>query len=549
VASFANPNLPNGSLAQGGMFTVFGSNLGPASLVQVGGFPLPTQLAGTSISVTVGGTTRDCIMIFTSAGQVAGILPSDTPAGQGTMRVTYNGTPTAPFAVTVVPHSFGTFGINSAGNGPGVLTNATTAAVNTIAFSAAPGELWDIWGTGLGAVPFADNNLPVVQDLRGLGYTVQVFVGGRQAEVLYAGRSGCCSGVDQIRFVVPSNLSGCFVPVYVVVNGVPSNFTSMSIGPSGGACSDPGGLTPGALADGELRVGVINFSRTSIDANLSGIPGGSQTTQRTESAIASYSRYDVNQAIRQSLDGAVFTRGACTVYQFRGQDSDFEDPILPIGLDAGPSTSVSGPPGTRTMSRIEPGTYLATISSPAPFPFPAQKALTKSLAWETLDAALGSGPDQGAGEFFTGGTYTFTAPGGADVGAHSKSITIGSPLVWTNKDQINAITRSNGQTVTWTPFSGEVMLSGSSFTQLTNSEESFGAGYFCLADGSTGSFAIPSAVLQLLPASTTFSAGGISIETGTLSVGKFLREECQASGLDVCAVSYTDFVSKQVGYR
>jgi len=76
VASFANPNLPNGSLAQGGMFAVFGSNLGPATLMSAG-FPLPTELAGTSVAVSVGGTTLDCIMVFTSAGQVAAILPSN----------------------------------------------------------------------------------------------------------------------------------------------------------------------------------------------------------------------------------------------------------------------------------------------------------------------------------------------------------------------------------------------------------------------------------------------------------------------------------------
>ena len=251
------------------MFAVFGSGLGPASLVQAGVFPLPTDLSGASVSVTVGGTTVDCFMVFTSAGQVAAILPSNTPTGAGTMTVTYNGSPTAPIAITVVPHSFGTFGINSAGSGPGVFTNATTASVNTITASAAPGELWDIWGTGLGAVPFADNDFPVVQDL---GYNVRVFVGGVEAQVVYAGRSGCCSGVDQIRFVVPAGLSGCYLPVYVEVNGVPSNFTSMSVAAGGGACSDPGGITQTALSDGNLTVGIIPLQRVTTELNIPNLP-------------------------------------------------------------------------------------------------------------------------------------------------------------------------------------------------------------------------------------------------------------------------------------
>jgi uncharacterized protein (TIGR03437 family) len=551
VASFANPNLPNGSLAQGGMFTVFGSNLGPATLVQSGSFPLPTSLAGTSIQATVGGTTVDCIMIFTAAGQVAGILPSTTPLGQGTMRVTYNGVATTPFPITVVAHSFGTFGINSAGSGPGVLTNAITVAVNTISNSARPGELWDIWGTGLGRAPFPDAQAPLVQDLRsqGGGYTVQVIVGGQQAQVAYAGRSGCCSGVDQIRFTVPQNVSGCYVPVYLVVGGVPSNFTSMSISPTGGACSDPGGLTPEALSDGTLTYGVISLGRTTSTSSFPNIPGVPQsTTQVTESASASYYGYSQDLAIRQSLNGSVFTQGACTVYQFTGQQGDYKDPIQPVGLDAGPSTTISGPGGSRTLNRTDPGLYIHNFPTPG-FPFAAQKEFVRNLGVQTIRAALEGGAEQGTTQFFTAGTYTYSAPGGANVGAHSKAITLGEPFNWTNRDQITAITRANGQTVTWTPFSGETMISGSSIAEIPNTDDFYGAGFFCLANGSAGSFNIPAGVLQALPVSTSLSEGGFTFEFGSLLVGLSKNEQCQATGLDLCLVNYSDLSSKSVGYR
>src|SRR5262249_40478204 len=56
-ASFLNSGLPNGKLAQGVLFTVFGTGMGPNTLVGVSGFPLPTKLpntaAGTSVTVTV----------------------------------------------------------------------------------------------------------------------------------------------------------------------------------------------------------------------------------------------------------------------------------------------------------------------------------------------------------------------------------------------------------------------------------------------------------------------------------------------------------------
>ena len=102
-ASFARSELPNGGLAQGGIFTVFGSNMGPAALAQSTSFPLPAELAGTSVKVTVGGTTLDCIMLFTVSSQLAVILPSNTPLGDGTLTVTFNGQTSAPLPIRVVP--------------------------------------------------------------------------------------------------------------------------------------------------------------------------------------------------------------------------------------------------------------------------------------------------------------------------------------------------------------------------------------------------------------------------------------------------------------
>ena len=82
VASYADPQLPNGAIAEGSIFTIFGSNMGPAVLAYASGLPLPTTLSGTSVSVTVTGSTVACFLFYTSAGQVAAILPSTTPVGR-----------------------------------------------------------------------------------------------------------------------------------------------------------------------------------------------------------------------------------------------------------------------------------------------------------------------------------------------------------------------------------------------------------------------------------------------------------------------------------
>src|SRR5437879_2754349 len=106
-ASYALPRQPNGGIAQGSLFVIFGAEMGPGSLVQQSGCPLPrTQgLSGTSVQVTVNGTTVNCPMIYTSAGQVAAILPSNTPMGTGTVTVTYNGQASPPQSITVVQSS------------------------------------------------------------------------------------------------------------------------------------------------------------------------------------------------------------------------------------------------------------------------------------------------------------------------------------------------------------------------------------------------------------------------------------------------------------
>ena len=57
AASYIDPRLPNGSIAQGSIFNVFGSAMGPSTIAYASTLTLPTSLRGTSISLTVNGTT------------------------------------------------------------------------------------------------------------------------------------------------------------------------------------------------------------------------------------------------------------------------------------------------------------------------------------------------------------------------------------------------------------------------------------------------------------------------------------------------------------
>ena len=204
AASYLNAGLPNGKLAQGGMFILFGAEMGPVSLGIISTFPLPTNLTGTSARVTVGATTVDCIMIYTSASQIAAILASNVPTGNGTLTVTYNGQTSPPLNIEIAQSNFGIFALNEGGSGHGIFLDPVTNEVNTLLNATNPAATLDIWGTGLGPVSGDEVAGPLPGDMSHVD--VQVWVGDKQAEVTYRGRSGCCAGIDQIRFIVPSGL-------------------------------------------------------------------------------------------------------------------------------------------------------------------------------------------------------------------------------------------------------------------------------------------------------------------------------------------------------
>src|SRR5580658_7886978 len=142
------------AIAQGSLFVVFGYALGPSTLVEVSAFPLPNVLSGTSVTVTAGSTTLNCPMVYTSDGQVAAILPSNTPVGLVTIAVSYNGL-TNPYSSTTralaVESSLGIFTTTSNGLGAGIFT-ALDGTLKTLADSAKPGDIVTAWATGIGPI-------------------------------------------------------------------------------------------------------------------------------------------------------------------------------------------------------------------------------------------------------------------------------------------------------------------------------------------------------------------------------------------------------------
>jgi len=548
VASFANPNFVNGKVAQGMMFEIFGTNIAMPGLIQPESFPLQTELAGASVRVTVGGQVRDCFVIRTlNNNRVAAILPSDTPLGTGTLVVTFNGQSTTPVPIEVVAHSPGVFSIASTGSGPGIFGDPLARnQINTVFNAFQPGDLVDAWMTGLGAAPFADNILPPGADL---GYDVKVTVGGVPATVSFHGRSaGCCAGIDIVRFTVPPGVEGCHVPVIITVNGVPSNVTTISIGPNRGPCSDgalglDSELLTQAEQNGSITLGAIALSRTTLT-----VSGLSQQVEQVfelnqDAAAGGFHRFTPTdlQRYRGPLD--VSTIGACVVRNFSGGQFENTDPIVNAtpGLEAGAMT-LTGPLGTRTIQRQEVGLYFQSLSTGFPGGLPG----IPSLVSDSKSQSTG---------FLVAGSYVAALSGGVDVGATSASIDVPEKPV-TNLDSIQFVPRDRPLRITYsgTNSADWVWISGTSIINVRTNPQ--GAFFICRAPTSSGSFDVPTDVLQLVPPSEFISAlkeeGAAkdqSIPSGALMVGHGSLNLFSASGLDQGSIIHTDTDLKTIEYR
>ena len=271
------PGLPNSAIAQGSMFVVKGSGLGPASVVEATKFPLAASLAGTSVQITVGSTTVSGIMYYSLASQIAAILPSTTPTGTGTVTVTYNGSASSPAPITVVPSNIGVFTVTTSGIGDAVATLANNTLV-TPTNAPNPGDTVVLWATGLGPVtsdetkPAPGGNMPTIP--------LQVFIGGLPAQILYQGRNACCSSVDTIYAAIPNTVTtGCAVSVIMQIGSLVSNATTIPIASSGRTCKPTNSaITPDIqsqlLTKGSpLAISGINLTRTIATTAVAGPQG------------------------------------------------------------------------------------------------------------------------------------------------------------------------------------------------------------------------------------------------------------------------------------
>jgi uncharacterized protein (TIGR03437 family) len=491
--------LPNSGIAQGSIFVVYGSGLGPSELVEVSTYPLPTTqgLAGTTATVTVGSTTETCIMFYTVSGQVAAILPSATPTGTGTLKVTYQGQ-SASTPITVTAAGFNTYAANNVGSGPAVVTDANFNVI-TMVNPAYPGETLILWGTGLGAVNGDETEPPMQYDL---GTGVQVFVENQPATVLYGGRSGD-AGLDQINFTVPLGISGgCRTSIAVLEKGVASNVTTMAVAPQGqSTCGDPFGLLTLASMQKALATGTLNTAEIALN----------RFSNENDVVSGSFLSYPLATLTRSYGGSGGASIGSCTAYELQGS-SVFADPVQPPGVDAGSTLTIIGPEGTKNVAENPTGTY---------------------------DATLG-----GAGSYIVPGVFSVSnGSKGPSVGAFNVGLTLPPPVTFTNFPA--TVNRAQDLTLTWTNSTAFSVVSifGVSGVPVSSTKTNY-VEFFCTANAATGQFTIPSAVLSLLPANGygAVEEPGVGLQISGITVNHFT-----VTGIDTAlfsAFTYNGGVAK-----
>lgn len=525
AASNAFPGLPNSVIAQGSIFLVYGTGLGPPppadAFVTSAPFPLPKVFpapSGTSISVTVGNTPVAALLIYTSPTQLAAVLPSQTPAGAGQITVSYNGVTSAPAPIQVVANSFGIFTLNQGGSGPAVVQNyvsPTAVPVNTLTTPAAPGQLLILYGTGLGPVTF-DESQPAQAGNVGAN-DFELDVAGVPAVVSYHGRSACCAGLDQINFQVPAAADGCYVPVYVRVGGIVSNFTTIAVSSDGQACSDPTGFSSSNLQkiiQGlPLKAGIITLSHTTtLKAPTTTGAGGARmavTGRRDlvteeDSVEARFFGYHADIIKSQGVN-RMPSPGSCMVFTSKG-NSPPADPLQADPLDAGVVVNLKNGLTNQTVQLAPllqaPGIYIPGGALPPGF--------------------VGTGRYTAVNSF----------PGGRDVQGFAAAATFGDPVLWSNQSGVTTVIRSQGFHVTWIAGSPgdlvEITGTGPAFT--TNLQPLSEASFTCLAHAEDGQFTVPPAVLQSLPPNAPQFFG---IATGKLGVAGWTLVKFGGGNLDL----------------
>ncbi|MGH9632604.1 MAG: hypothetical protein ACRD7E_30220, partial [Bryobacteraceae bacterium] len=348
AASYSILQASGGGIAPGSIVVIFGTGLGPDSLQAANGYPLRTELAGTS--VRLGGSSA--YMLYTSAVQVAAIAPSTLQPGMHQLTVAFGNRTSQPVTVPVIQTDFGIFTRNSAGYGQAAAqTVLPDGAVQTLglASSVRPGEPIVLYGTGLGGIAGAPDDQP--PGVRPTTTAVEVIIGGKVVTPQYAGRSPNFAGLDQVNFTAPADLGpDCYVSLGVRANGRLSNVVSVPVTQTGRSCAHPFQLSETAMQriDSGQAIVIVQalMERRSSESGSAG-----------EGAGIGFAEVDANALEITAAPTAdpyeTTSAGTCAVLVNDSTTTVISRPSVrgPRFLDAGASVRLEGPSHSTDLLR------------------------------------------------------------------------------------------------------------------------------------------------------------------------------------------------------
>ena len=207
--------LQPGPVAPGSLISIFGSNFA-ATTLSATGWPLPKSLAGLALSID----GIPCPLLYVSPDQINAQLPFEAQPGSATAMLQLPQMPPAAIALTV------------AAAAPGIFTNGqdqpavqdADGSPNGPGNPALAGSLISVYLTGQGAVaPHVASGMPApASPLARAVFPVTAALGGRPAEIIFAGLSPGSVGLFQVNLRVPAIESGA-QRLVVTVGGVSSN--------------------------------------------------------------------------------------------------------------------------------------------------------------------------------------------------------------------------------------------------------------------------------------------------------------------------------------
>lgn len=504
--SYTLPGLPNYGIAQGSIFVIFGSDLANASSGMQAA-PLQATLGGVSVAITVGESTTQALLYYVMPNQIAAVLPSSTPIGNGQIVVTNNGQASAASPITVVQSVLGivTNPTPTPSNGQAAAAFDASFRPLSVANAAKAGDLIVLYGTGAGPISTNDAATPPVQNL--MQVPIEVDIGGVPAQVLYHGRSGY-PGLDQLNVKVPQGVSGCNVSIVAVSSGLVSNTAFIPVTAVGSECTNavPGVVRPSAtwLEGSVVNTGMINIGR-SVMAAPTVTPNS--PTQIDDQASAVFYRYTggttaepLSISVGGYGSGQIVSLGNCLVQTSFMPKSNppasgptanavlratAASPEQQLNIDAGPAINFTDSVAENSIAITPSGYYTGSLG------------------------CTGGGTCPPLFLASAGGTISINnGKGGPDVGSFVVQMKESPLLAWSNMLQLPAtLDRTQGLTLTWTGGdpAGVAQIRASSSAAVA--QGSVSAYLSCPVAISAGQFTIPASALLALPP----GAGQVSI--------------------------------------